>query len=428
MQLPSRVKVLPERGQTIFRKAFNASFAKWGEERSIKIAWSAVKKVFEKKEGKWVLKKKMQAFVKLYSDIQALSQDDIIKKIPSDILARIKSENPHPFFQMYSVAHEGVSSPVFVNEDGSKTPEKITWTRKAIQSISKVIKTGIKFFQGHNKTNEDITQKEVGKVIHAFQEEMDGKLHQIVIGYFPNKKEAINNDVCSQEASWTIIEQAGKLFAETCKKITGIAIENSKVAKPAFKDAKRIGFVQAFGEEIKESSGNEQPGKGSKQMTFQEVQQAIKDLNIFPSQLFNESDLKRDREIGPVYDRLTKLESEKNSLDSEHKKLVDEMGVLKRSNNLNTAKSRISKHISEKNLPDKIRAFIEKSFDEEKEHIEDLSDEGLTNYIDRETKIYQRVAGSMGDEDITTKSGDDNANKDDDYSKPENNEFLDDDE
>jgi cation transport regulator ChaB len=426
-ELPKRVKVLPEKGQTIFRKAFNASFSEFGEERSIKIAWNAVKKVFEKKADRWVLKKKIQAFVKLYSGIQALDQNDIIKKIPPDILRGIKSIDPHPFFQMYSVAHEGVSVPKIEGE-GYKP---ITWTKKAIQSIKNVIKVGVKFFQGHNETNEKITQKELGKVIHAFQEEINGKLHQIVIGYFPNKEDVINNDVCSQEATWNIIENAGKLFADTCNKITGIALENSKNAKPAFKDAKRLGFIQAFGNDLgdksENSSGNEQPGKGAKKMsiTFEDVKQGIKDLNIYPSHVFSQDDLKNDREFGTIFDKLSTLENEKNDLEKKSKELVDEMGSLKRSNNLNTAKARINKYVTEKNLPDKIKMFIEKSFDDDKESIEDLSDEGLETYIDKETKIFQRVMGNIGEEDIKLNSGDDNAVKSEDYSDPKNNEFLD---
>tara|TARA_Y100000310_G_scaffold334624_1_gene414813 strand:- start:130 stop:321 length:192 start_codon:yes stop_codon:yes gene_type:complete len=56
-QLPDAVKDnLPARAQTIFRKAFNASYS-YGEVRAFKIAWSAVKKSYRKSaSGKWVKK------------------------------------------------------------------------------------------------------------------------------------------------------------------------------------------------------------------------------------------------------------------------------------------------------------------------------------------------------------------------------------
>jgi len=47
---------IPAAAQTIFRKAFNASYSH-GEVRAFKIAWSAVKKVYKKSaSGKWVKK------------------------------------------------------------------------------------------------------------------------------------------------------------------------------------------------------------------------------------------------------------------------------------------------------------------------------------------------------------------------------------
>lgn len=364
--------------------------------------------------------KATQAFVRLYTEIQALDQSDIIKKIPDSVLENIKKTDKHPFFQMYSVCHEGVSQPkMFDQNNNVEESLPITWTREAIKTIAKAVKSGIKFFLGHNETNDNITQKEVGKVIHAFQEEIKGKLHQLVIGYFPDKNDVIEKDICSQEASWTFIKKAGKLYADTCKKITGIALENSNNAEPAFRGAKRLGFVQAFG------SGNEPPGKGENNMTFKEVQQAIKDLNIYPSHIFNEDDLKNDRKFGSMFDKITSLETKNNTLESEMKNMNDEFSKLKRNDNLNTAKTRINKYMKEKALPENIQLFIEKSFEEDKENFDDLSDDGLTKYIDKETKIYQRVMKNLGEEDVTLNNGDGNPPKDEeDYESPEFNEFL----
>lgn len=54
-QLPAPVRhSLPSRAQTMFRKAFNSSFRKYGEISAFKIAWSAVKKEFKKKGDKWI--------------------------------------------------------------------------------------------------------------------------------------------------------------------------------------------------------------------------------------------------------------------------------------------------------------------------------------------------------------------------------------
>lgn len=65
-QLPPNVRNhLPEPAQEIFVAAFNYAYAKLepGEDEvpAFKIAWSAVKKTYEKREGKWVKKSTRRA-------------------------------------------------------------------------------------------------------------------------------------------------------------------------------------------------------------------------------------------------------------------------------------------------------------------------------------------------------------------------------
>lgn len=63
-QLPPHVRNhLPAAAQRIFVKAFNAVYAELepGEDevRAFKVAWTAVKKAYEKRDGKWVKKKRL---------------------------------------------------------------------------------------------------------------------------------------------------------------------------------------------------------------------------------------------------------------------------------------------------------------------------------------------------------------------------------
>lgn len=57
-ELPEEVKKLPSGAQTIFRKAFNSAEKQYdSEEKAFKVAWSAVKKKYEKNDdGEWVKK------------------------------------------------------------------------------------------------------------------------------------------------------------------------------------------------------------------------------------------------------------------------------------------------------------------------------------------------------------------------------------
>jgi cation transport regulator len=68
-ELPTQVKTnLPEKAQEIFKEAYNNAWQQYQDEEkrkgnasleavANKVAWSAVKKKYEKKNGKWVKKK-----------------------------------------------------------------------------------------------------------------------------------------------------------------------------------------------------------------------------------------------------------------------------------------------------------------------------------------------------------------------------------
>jgi cation transport regulator len=55
-ELPKSVKGnLPKHAQEIYKEAYNSASEQYeDEETAHKVAWSAVKKVYEKREGKWV--------------------------------------------------------------------------------------------------------------------------------------------------------------------------------------------------------------------------------------------------------------------------------------------------------------------------------------------------------------------------------------
>jgi cation transport regulator len=78
--LPPEVKKLPENAQRIFMSAFNSAFKKYRtDEKAFKIAWSAVKQVFEKTENGWEKKKSFDhsmVFSKSFDSFKSESSDD----------------------------------------------------------------------------------------------------------------------------------------------------------------------------------------------------------------------------------------------------------------------------------------------------------------------------------------------------------------
>jgi len=433
----------------VYRSALRAIRSRSGQQNQTNIL-NAAGKLFDQ------LREKVQAFcIKLINKrLFAFSQNEIISNIPEKILNKIKEKDPHPFFTMYSICHTGESSPVVIGE-GSK---KISWPERAIQSMKNIIMRGIKFFRGHNKDNSHSGRKVLGKVIHSFQKEIEGKLHQLVIGYHPpDVREDIKElDVCSQESEWFIFGQAGKLIADTIKKMTGIALGNSKEEMPAFSGAKRLGYIQAFessGEDENNNLGEDNmPGEGKTNdstgkdtvvktqktnnfqvqygkadeitLTFDEfvklIQKEINSKRIYPSQFLSKDDLQRDNEFGVLFNEL-------NLLKEDNEKKAKKLKEFERASNLSTATKQIDKLLKDSKTPKEISQFITKKFEKEKNKIDDLSEKALQDYIAEKTEDFQFAAKIANpDFDINQVDGD-NKGVGGDLTKAENNELLEED-
>jgi hypothetical protein len=374
---------------------------------------------------------KTQAFVTLQcKQLQAYSQDDILNILPKNILDEIKQKDSHPFFQMYSICHEGISSPRIIGEKS----KRIHWTRKAIQSIKNIVLKGVKLFAGHNKDNSHNNRDKKGEIIHNFEKEIDGKLHHIAITYHNSdvRDEVKNYDICSQEAEWNFFEEAGQLFADTICKMTGIALGNSKMEKPAFSNAKRLGFVQAFEYNKEGVNMANENSTGDVQLKFEDWIKMKEKFNVYPWQMFTEEELKSDRQFGKHFDELERLRQENESLkltkQEETEKLTQELKSLQKQIGLETAKERLKKIYDSQGATDKMKTFIDKSYDLNKEKLEDLSDEALSKFVQDQTKTFQNVMSIVEPETPKQQeSGDNKSTESDDVSKADNNEFLDED-
>lgn len=416
-----------------------AEAKKWLKDHNVKY------KSFEKAEGT-----PTQAFQcpVIFSEkrIQAFTQEDILKRIPENILNEIKQKDAHPFFQMYSLCHEGTFMPTIIGEK----PKPITWTKKAIQSIKNILTKGVKLFKGHNKDNSTNNRMELGEVIHSYEEEIEGKLHHLIITYHDEKQkdEAIKNDIISQEADWNFFEQTGQLFADTIDKLTGIAMGNSAFEKPAFSGAKRMALIQAFENNnintkenimsddiIVEVGDAPAKTKTGRQISFQEWIDLKPQFNVYPRQLVNLDELKSDRVFGKYFEELDVLKEENTILKKKIQETEEfyktELKNLNRKIYVGSASQRLNKIIELNNYPDKMKQFLVKSFETNKEKIEDLTDDGLQNFVRNQTETFQNVM-SLVDEPIvqtqtqqqrTEEEVDKNKNLND-FTKAENNEFL----
>lgn len=340
-------------------------------------------------------KKIIQSFLSIAcKQLQSFSNSEILNMIPPDVLEKIKEKDPNPFFQAYSICHEGNTIPTIIGEG----PKPISWTKKAIQSLKNIVTKGIKFFLGHNKDNSTEGREELGEVVADTQQEIDGILHHIVVGYFPDKEKVIETDICSQEADWDLFETGKNYIADKITKLTGIALGNSEYEQPAFKGAKRLGMIQAFendGDTINKNKGVHDMDLSAIDYTIiaEELKRRVVGRNLKPSQIFSLDDIKADKDCDSIFRETEQGNVKIKELEDKIKTLEDDKITLGTQVQVSTASKRFDKLIDNQVAPltEKQKAFIKSSFSArlDSNKISDVTDEGLQTFVTNRLEDYK---------------------------------------
>jgi len=338
----------------------------------------------------------------------SMAADEIMKHIPLSVYNEIKEKNQHPYFQAYSIIHEGVSKPKDITDNSYKP---IEWGKNIISKMGNVIKKGLQFFVGHNKDNSTDGRRSVGEVVADFQKKIGNTLHHIVVGYFPDRGEAEKYDVCSIEANIVAEDHENMSIAKKIQNITGIALGNSQKEKPAFSGAVRLGAVQAFGDNGDQDPPLDKYTRKEIPMTFEEIKQAVKSMNIFPNQLYTEDELKNDRVFGKIFDDAKSLSDKAKDYDAKIKEKDDKIKSLERDINETGAQKRLDDILKtfeteDKKLTDLQKNFISKRFDPKS--FEELTDDNIKEFVDTSLTEYSDYASMFG----KTDNGDNNQQHD----------------
>ena len=382
-------------------------------------------------------KKQTQSFVALKSrGIRALTGVDILSLVPADVLAHIRESDPHPFLQAYSICHEGTSTPTVLGD----TARPIHWTRAAVQSIKAKVLKGVKFFLGHNEDNSTEGRASLGEVVWDGQKEIDGVLHHVVVGYFPDRKAVEDKDICSQEGEWDFVEEAGKWFADKLSRITGIALSSSAHDSPAFSGARRLAAVQALDDieyvDDPEKVDDVKPKAKQKEkhrmddltvVPFGELTAELKRRTTFPSQLFTVEDLKNDRAFGKLFADNEQLDKKAKELEVELAKVKEEAIAKDKTLMAQTAKTRFEKLVDGMTLTPKQKAFVKGSFPAK---LDDASDESLQKFVSTKLEDYKVAARAFGVKDELPEQSSDGGQKQtdaEDLTKTAGNELLEED-
>jgi hypothetical protein len=220
-----------------------------------------------------------------------------------------------------------------------------------------------------------------------------------------------------------LAESAGAYIAKGIEALTGIALAKSSEEKPGFPEAGLL--LQAFADSGETTEPREATARNERRLrvTFQEVAQAVKELNVRPWQLYTKEDIEDDYKIGKHFldiqaDAKTKsmeLESAKKELESIKAKLTEKESEVLR----HTVKERLENTMKTVTLTDKEKAFLLAR----SKSLSDYTDDGIKNFVSTVREEYKEIAQAIGITE-TPPDAKEMPEKNIDIFSPEGNPFL----
>jgi len=184
------------------------------------------------------------------SIIAHICEMDATELIPPAVLNEIKRSDPHPFFAVYDVGGEGISTGTLNNKK-----ERKIWSFAAIKELARKLKeSAVGIIIGHNKLNED-TKPKYGRLVYAFTKTIKDSLHAIAVAHISNP-DIINQikskelDVCSIEGDVVLARETpqSNWFIKSIDKIQNLALGSSSITSPGFVGAGILATIQELSE------------------------------------------------------------------------------------------------------------------------------------------------------------------------------------
>lgn len=271
--------------------------------------------------------------MKMLIHLQAMPDADVLDLIPTNKFLEMKRRDPHPLFKAYVVGQEGFFSPKVVG----KGQQLMEWVDSTIRRIVDKLKLGTKVFIDHNEDSSHAGRQSVGEVVGTGLDWIDEKTSALAVVYIKPDFRDMNLDVASLELQAEIQDQGQDIPNVLIDDITGIALGDSRIHKPAFPGATLQGELQAFVDKYTVLQGGDT-------MDLDQIKQLIKSGGHRPSDVFGLDELTKDPIVVTFIDTTTqslktkltgeyiqrqdlKGESEKNKTDAEkaHDKEVKEL-------------------------------------------------------------------------------------------------------
>lgn len=346
--------------------------------------------------------------------VQNFNKDN--KIIDYNVLDSIKKENPKTIVKKFIVAHEGESNSHVIGKGSSK----FKWAKNVIHTITDKIKSGIQCIKGHTQDNIKRGEQVLGYIVGKGTELINNTLHSVVAVAFTNPSES-DYDSISMEANIEYDSDYNVLAVNDLFRFALGKIKDGQV--PAFENALSQGTIQCFSKQIQ----NLEQEQGKKIMTFSEVKQAIRELNIYPSQLWDVKELigkpEKDEKgniifVGSVDDRIISYLSksipdnsgtfkeleELKKKNEEFVKQVQELQTYKKQILSKESQGKVLEILKERKVSEKLSKFVEKNLDKLQIDENNL-DKSLSDFIETQSKEFQKIEEIFGEPKPTPQSG-----------------------
>lgn len=221
---------------------------------------------------------------KIRAHLLAMSESEIMAMVPERVYESVKAQDPHPVFKAFVVGQEGEARPNLVGIG----PVIQRWFKSAVQALGDKLGIGTKVFNLHAVTNEHTGRVPVGEVVGKAVRRINNILSAVAVTYIYPAFKDMKLDVASIEADVHVDPEAKNQQIEDdldILDVTGVALGNSEINKPAFPGATLLASLQAFAETTRQ---------GGEKMTTEEIRQAIREAKLRASDLFSERDLAAD--------------------------------------------------------------------------------------------------------------------------------------
>jgi len=221
---------------------------------------------------------------KILARLLAMSESEILGMVSPRTIRDIKQEDPTPKLLAFIVGQEGDATP---NQVGFG-PVVTRWYQSAIEALTAKLGLGTPIYNGHPGTDSETNRTPIGEVVGKLMRKIGDAFSTVALTYIYPQFREIPYDVASIEVTVTVPDnaQAFDVQGVDVQAITGIALGNSAIDKPAFPGATLLAQLQAF-------AGNSRT-PGGVEMTLEDLKKAISDGKFKPSEVFDGKALVED--------------------------------------------------------------------------------------------------------------------------------------